>query len=210
MKFLFISLFSIFLMGCSAVGNSKTEIAPYQVIESEPDSKIELRTYDQMVLVSTSMNSAKGNSAFRKLFKYISGDNIDQSKIPMTAPVFMDEENKDYGKKIPMTAPVFMDENSETPMMSFVMPREFTLETTPKPTDPEVMVSEIKNYTVAVIQFNGTLSDTNVKKHEQILEEWIEDQEYEIIGSYKKAGYNAPFTLPMLRRNEVLIEVKKP
>ncbi len=200
-------------MGCSTVGNSKVEIAPYEVVKSETDSKIELREYDSMVLVSTSMGTSEDdnrNGAFRKLFAYISGDNIDASKIPMTAPVFMDDKDasKEMGTKIPMTAPVFMDKNGSNKMMSFVMPKEFTLETTPKPTNPEVVVSEVNDYKVAVIQFSGTLNDANVEKHKKLLEAWIVEQGMEANGPYKTAGYNAPFTLPMLRRNEVLIPVK--
>lgn len=88
------------------------------------------------------------------------------------------------------------------------MPNNFTLATTPKPTDPDVQVSEVKNYKVATIQFSGTLSDSNVAKYAQILSTWIINNGYTAISSPVKAGYNGPITLPMMRRNEVLIEVK--
>lgn len=193
-------------------GSSKVESAPYKTISRDETQNIEVREYNNMILASTPMTSeGSENSAFRVLFKYITGDNIDQSKIAMTAPVFMDEEKaQDVSKEIPMTAPVFMDdESAETPMMSFVMPVGFTLETTPKPTNPLVRISEVNNYQVATIQFSGRLSDKNVDKHREILENWIKNSEYKVVGNYQRAGYNAPFTLPALRRNEVLIPVAK-
>jgi len=107
-----------------------------------------------------------------------------------------------------MTAPVFMENSAAGSMMSFVMPKEFTLQTTPKPTNPEVKVTELKNYKVAAIKFSGTLSKRNVAKHTKTLTDWINANGYTAIGEPVEAGYNGPLTLPMLRRNEVLIEIK--
>ena len=112
------------------------------------------------------------------------------------------------GTEISMTAPVFMNESADKSLMSFVMPKNFTLATTPKPTNPEVYVSELKNYKVATIQFSGTLSDSNVEKYTNILTAWITANGYKSISEPVKAGYNGPLTLPMWRRNEMLIEVR--
>jgi hypothetical protein len=202
-------LASIFVAGCSVVGQSGVDTAPYTLLESDELQKIEVRNYESMVLVSASMSGASGNSAFRKLFKYIGGENEGATEIAMTAPVIMDDKNMNKkGTEISMTAPVFMNESAGTSLMSFVMPNNFTLATTPKPTDPDVQVSEVKNYKVATIQFSGTLSDSNVAKYAQILSTWIINNGYTAISSPVKAGYNGPITLPMMRRNEVLIEVK--
>jgi len=92
-------------------------------------------------------------------------------------------------------------------MMSFVMPKEFTLQTTPTPTNPDLVVTEVKDYKVAAIQFSGTLSRSNVAKHTSLLQDWIAANGYTAIGEPVEAGYNGPLTLPMLRRNEVLIEI---
>ncbi|NCT41734.1 MAG: heme-binding protein [Alphaproteobacteria bacterium] len=187
------------------MGKSDVETAPYEVVTDTQDSRIEVRNYPHMILVSTPMGSGE-NSAFRKLFGYISGNNVDSKDIDMTAPVIMDEGQ---GMEIPMTAPVFMDMNAKGGMMSFVMPDTFTAETTPAPTDENIVVHQIKDYTVAAITFNGRMSDDNVEKHRNILEKWIIDNGYVVVGPVKKAGYDAPFTLPNLRRNEVLIPVEK-
>ena len=70
-----------------------------------------------------------------------------------------------------MTAPVFMDQvNSSSESMSFVLPKDFTLETAPLPQDPTVKLEEITNFTVAVITFNGFLKADNINEHKAILE----------------------------------------
>lgn len=208
MKLLLVILLFVFSAGCSVVGQSEVNTAPYTSIISDNEQNIEVRNYESMILVSTSMSGDSGNSAFRKLFKYISGANEGQSNIAMTAPVFMDEKNTPQkGAEISMTSPVFMDESADTPLMSFVMPKDFTLASTPKPTNPEVKVTEVTNYKVAAIQFNGTLSDSNIRKYTNILTNWMTENGYNAISKPVTAGYNGPLTLPMWRRNEVLIEV---
>ena len=207
MKALILSLAILVMSGCSVFGESGVEIAPYNVIAEAQDVKIEVRTYESMILVSAPMEGDSRNSSFGMLFDYISGANVGSDKIAMTAPVFMDQDDK--GQKIEMTAPVLMDDEGVSKVMSFVMPADFTLESTPKPTNPNVTVSEIKDYTVAALVFNGRLSNANIAKHRDILEQWIIDNGYVVTGDVKSAGYNAPFTLPQLRRNEVLIPIEK-
>lgn len=199
---------TLFLTACSVVGQSGVESAPYTVLSSEPSQKIELRNYDAMVLVSASMSEDGRNSAFRKLFKYITGDNQGSTEIAMTAPVFMDGDEQAKGTEIAMTAPVFMDNSSGQQMMSFVMPKDFTLETTPKPLDPSVVVTEVTDYKVAAIEFSGTLRDANVEKYTERLQAWMDKNGYVAKSAPVEAGYNGPLTIPFFRKNEILIEVE--
>lgn len=214
MKFLLAIFTSIFAAGCSVVGQIDVQTAPYQLVESDDSKAIEVRNYESMVLVSTSMESDGRNSAFRKLFNYITGDNEVASEIAMTAPVFMDERTNqregdaEQGRNIAMTAPVLMNESQGGSLMSFVMPKDFTLENTPKPTDPEVFLSELSAYKVATIRFSGTLSESNVEKHTRILTDWMALKGYQAIAEPIQAAYNGPLTLPMFRTNEVLIEIE--
>ena len=197
------------LSGCSVFGKSGVEIAPYRVIKSDNQQKIELRHYERLVLVSAPMRGGMDegkNGAFYKLFDYISGKNTERSKIAMTAPVFLDNT----GVEIPMTAPVFMEDIAEQSTMSFVLPASFTLDTAPLPQDPDVKLHEMSDYTAAVITFSGVLERDSIDKHRMLLETWIESKGYKITGPYKAAGYNPPFTIPALRRNEVLIPINMP
>ena len=204
-----LSIVIVFLLsGCSVVGENGVESAPYSLISADESLQIEIRNYDSMILVSTRMSKDGENSAFRKLFKYITGANEGAKEIAMTAPVFMDDQEVNRGVEIAMTAPVFMDESESGSAMSFVMPNDFTLQSTPKPTDPDVWISEVKDYKVAAIQFSGTLSDSNVAEYTQVLTEWMNANGHIASSQPITAGYNGPLTIPMFRRNEVLIEIQ--
>lgn len=181
----------VILTGCSMFGHSGVEIAPYTVLKS--DNAFEVRHYERMVMVTTGMESLdQDSSPFRKLFGYITGDNEVAQDIPMTAPVFMDQED------------------GKTEAMSFVLPVAMTMEDAPVPSDPDVHLEEIKDYTVAVITFNGFLDQENINHHKDLLMAWIKGNGFQIAGDVKTAGYNPPFTIPALRRNEILIPVAKP
>lgn len=209
MKMFMVILTFLAITGCSVFGQNQVEIAPYTVVKADPAQLIEVRHYDSMILVSAAMTSDGRNSAFRQLFRYISGYNEGSTEIAMTAPVLMAKDGKaQQGTEIAMTAPVFMDTQSPQPRMSFVMPKHFTLANTPKPKDPTLQVTELKDYKVAAIQFSGTLNNSNVAKHTRLLQQWINEQGYRMVSAPVEAGYNGPMTLPMLRRNEILIEIR--
>lgn len=182
----------IMIQGCSVFGDSGVEVAPYEMIKKQ--DAFEVRHYERLILVTTQAPDGMDDqkSPFYKLFNYISGENTKEQKISMTAPVFMDQ----------------IDNTMET--MSFVLPADFTIETAPIPQDPSVQLEEITDYTVATVTFSGLLSQKNIAKHIGMLEQWIASEGFEMIGAAKAAGYNPPFTIPALRRNEILIPIKKP
>lgn len=204
-----VALFAALLLtGCSVFGKSTVEIAPYEVVEK--DGPIEVRHYDELLLVTTPMPGGMGGdrgAAFGRLFDYISGSNVASSKISMTAPVFMQEPGE--GEEVAMTAPVLMDDSGPRPSMSFVLPSSYTLDSAPRPTDPKVHLRRIADYEVAAIRFAWLLSEGNVRKHRETLQEWIAARGYRPAGPPLAAGYNPPWTLPMFRRNEVLIPIER-
>ena len=194
--------------GCSVFGASGVEEAPYQVLKR--DGAIEVRHYESMVLAVTPMEAGSNgrDGSFGRLFQYITGANVAAQDIPMTAPVFMADKDEAASEsaQISMTAPVFM--GGEGTMMSFVLPAEYTMETAPKPTNAQVWLQEVQDYKVAAIRFSGLLNEKNTSKHEVKLRAWIEGQPYDAAGDAVTAGYNPPFTIPAMRRNEVLIPVR--
>lgn len=181
---------SLLLSGCSVFGVSGVDEAPYKLLKK--DDNFEVRHYERLVLVTTpSEGMGEQRKPFGRLFDYISGNNQQQQKIDMTAPVFMDQEN------------------GESTSMSFVMPFTFTQSSTPKPEDPSVMVHSLEDYTVASVTFSGFLDTDNIREHEKLLRTWIDQHKLVVKGLAKAAGYNPPFTIPALRRNEVLIPVER-
>ena len=89
------------------------------------------------------------------------------------------------------------------------MPSKYRMDSLPVPNNNRVRLKEILAKKFVVIEFSGLNSTENVKEHENQLMNYIEGKQIKIIDSPKYAFYNAPWTLPFLRRNEVMIEIKE-
>jgi hypothetical protein len=148
----------------------------------------EIREYSDRLVIET--KTSDQSSGFRKLFKYISGNNKDKKEIKMTTPVTQTEKNGN------MT-------------MQFYMPVEFDESNVPNPNNSEVKVLNIKGGYYAAIKYSGRASDGNYVKHRDILEDQLKKDEISIISKPIRATYNSPFTLPMFRRNEVMFKIEK-
>ena len=177
----------------------------YFVIENAPP--FELRVYESLILaevkVDGDMDSAS-SQGFRLIAAYIFGKNRIQEKIPMTAPVGFEEKSA----AIAMTAPVSIESNHSLSTVSFVMPAQYTLASLPQPLDERVQLREVPATKKAVIMFSGFYNEEKVKEKTAELERWIQAQNLQAIGLPNFARYNPPWTLPFLRRNEVIIEVR--
>ena len=148
----------------------------------------EIRKYSDRLVIET--ETSDQGSSFRKLFKYISGDNRDKKEIKMTTPVTQVEKDGN------MT-------------MQFYMPAEFNESNVPDPNNSEVKVLNIKGGYYAAIIYSGRASDGNYIKYKNILEDQLKRDKISIISKPIRATYNSPFTLPMLRRNEVMFKINR-
>ena len=181
------------------------EEAKYTVVKQQEE--FEIRQYEASIVAEVVVQGdfkGASNKAFRKLFKFISGDNTRQSKIAMTAPVSQTPESE----KIAMTAPVGQQASAEGWVVSFMMPDSYTMETIPLPTDPGVNLREIPAYQAAAIEYSGTWSEKNYQKHLERLRKWVDQEGLVTSGEPVWARYNAPFTPWFMRRNEILILIE--
>jgi hypothetical protein len=87
----------------------------------------------------------------------------------------------------------------------FVMPSEYTLDTLPRPNNPAVTLREVPAHNYAVIRFSGLAGENKVAAKAVELKAWLEGRGIEPLGNPQLARYNPPWTLPFLRRNEVMI-----
>jgi effector-binding domain-containing protein len=187
-----------------AITAMATEEAPYKVITT--DDVFELREYPPQILAETLVDGdleSAGSKAFNLLFRYISGDNHSQRKIPMTAPVSQEQQ----GEKISMTAPVSQQRVKEKWAVSFMMPSGYTLENLPVPDDPRVVLRQVPARKVASVRYSGFWSEEKFLLNKAKLEAWIRKNRLHIVGEPVWARYNPPFTPWFMRRNEILIPV---
>ncbi|WP_338844977.1 heme-binding protein [Massilia sp. W12] len=181
------------------------EEASYTVLKT--DGKFEIREYAPQVLAETLVSGdleSAGNKAFKKLFDYISGDNVSRTKLSMTAPV----SQIPAGEKIQMTAPVGQQRVEDQWAVSFMMPQTYTLSTLPQPKDESVTLRQVPAQKMAVVRYSGTWSEKNYTQHKSELEDWMRKTGLTASGSERWARYNGPLTPWFLRRNEVLIPIQ--
>ncbi|MDP5053840.1 MAG: heme-binding protein [Congregibacter sp.] len=179
----------------------------YTVIEQSGD--FELRAYEPMIVAETFIDGdmdTASNQGFRKIAGYIFGKNSVQSgeseKVAMTAPVTMQA----VPQKIAMTTPVTSTRDGEQWRVHFVMPSEYTMDTLPVPDNPEVTLREVPGSYFAVLRFSGLVSEKKRADKTDELLRWLKERDVAVVGEPSLARYNPPWTLPFLRRNEVMIE----
>lgn len=194
------------LVGALATGPimSNVETPSYKVIQSK--GKIEIREFDPMVIAEVQVVGRRKDaisSGFKLLADYIFGNNISQENIDTTATI-----QQPASEKIAMTAPVQQQLANDSWLVSFVMPSEYNLEDLPKPKNIEVKLKNVPVKRFVTIQFSGTSSDENLAKHKKLLVEFIKNNSISVTGTSKYAFYNPPWTLPLMRRNEVMFEVQ--
>ncbi len=194
--------------GCSIFGKGSEEQPSYKIVAKQ-DNK-EIRKYDSYIIAKTTVSGSfkdAQSEGFRILASYIFGKNKSQQKISMTAPVVQKSESE----KISMTAPVVISPNqNKTWTMTFSMPSKFTLETLPLPIDERVKLEKVEEKLIAALTFSGFWNESKNSEKALELTKWLKDyEEYKITSSAMFAGYNPPWTLPFLRRNEMLIELKQ-
>jgi len=204
---------------------SLTFVSQTAMAIEEPSFKViaksgtfELRQYAPMLVAETlvdgDMDDA-GSTGFRRIADYIFGNNQIQAgsssaKIAMTAPVTMEPQSQ----KIAMTAPVALTpaENmgdSKQWRVHFVMPAQYNLNTIPKPKNPDVKLREIPGKFFAVNSFSGFNTQSRIQAKLDELNAWIGQKNFKSVSQAQLARYDPPWTLPMFRRNEVMIEVEE-
>ncbi|WP_415378510.1 SOUL family heme-binding protein [Halosimplex sp. TS25] len=193
-----------------------TETVPYTVVARLGD--VELRRYPELVLAETVAPSE--NEAFGRLFRYISGENDGGDDLEMTAPV----EVTDPGTKLAMTAPVEVARptpaRSTTAVepgagraesgvrMAFYLPPEYDLDSAPSPSDDVVDLVSVPERTLAVRRFSWRPTDDRVDRETDRLLETLDEAGVPLDGEPFFMGYDAPWTLPPLRRNEVAVQIE--
>lgn len=205
---------------CSAFGGKAAEEPAFSIVVEDGDFQI--RDYGGYAVAETVVPrdfDSASRVGFRWLVRYISGANEGKRKIQMTAP----EELKPRGEKIDMTAPVVLSPSTEPGgengsrlaggdiqawSMAFVLPEGYTEETAPTPTNPMVKIRDVAPRRVASVRFGGFLRDRTAEEQRRKLAAWLDARELDYDNDWRLAGYNPPWTIPQLRRNEVLVTLR--
>lgn len=201
-----VSLLSgLWLAGCNVMGIRNTPEPEYQVLLR--DGEFEIRTYPSLLVAETLVAAdytEAGSVGFKRLAGYIFGGNTRQERMAMTTPVLREAD----GEEIAMTAPVLQQTDGRQWRMSFVMPAGYSLETLPIPLDADVVLRQLPAKKVAVLLYSGSLSEGIIARNSQKLLDWLNQRSIKPISPTRSAAYDPPWTIPMLRRNEIHVDLE--
>lgn len=178
----------------------------YDVIGHIAD-RVEIRRYGPRVAAETQLpvaGEAGNNEAFKLLFAYIAGANqasaSGEGKIAMTVPVEVRNNTL-----IAMTVPVRTAQQNGGTVMRFYLPAKYSRDRAPEPADARVKIVAAPAETVAILRFSGSGED--FAAHQNKLLEMLGGSGWRASGAPYTLYYDAPFTLPFLRRNEAAVTV---
>ena len=180
-----IKIFSIIVLGLITTFKVMAyEELNYKLVKQ--NKVYEIRKYSDRLAIETITSNQ--SSGFRELFNYISGNNKGNRKIKMTTPITQEEKN-----------------GSMT--MQFYLPSKFKKYNTPSPSNSDIKIVNIKGGYYAVITYSGSDNSASLQRHKILLKSYLKADNILIISPLIRASYNRPFTLPKLRRNEVMFKI---
>jgi hypothetical protein len=167
------------------------ELPPYRVEVS--DGPREIRAYAPRIVAEVTVRGARReaiNAGFRALAGYIFGGNESGQKIAMTVPV----DQADRGEGLWT--------------VHFTMPSAYTLATLPRPDDSRVSLRELPAGRMVVEVFSGLPGDADMAARAAALADWAQSKGLTVTGGPVYSFYDAPWSLPWNRRNEVAFALR--
>ena len=177
---------------------SKVEQPSYSVERS--DGPFEVRAYPPTIVAQITMRGGRREAigaGFRLVAGYIFGDNATHQKVAMTAPVL---QQRVSGEAVDPA-----EGTSWT--VRFVMPRTWSMTTLPKPADARVTVVAHPAERYAVVRYSGLARGGAIAEKTRALTGYMAEQKLRPAGEPVFAFYDPPWTLPFLRRNEIMIGI---
>ena len=162
----------------------------YEVISQ--NNYIEIRRYNKLNVITTTEHlpyKEATYSGFRTLANYIFGNNKDNIKIPMTAPVITSFPNK---------------ENID---ITFIMNENYSIDNLPKPKTETITLQELYLGKVAVIKFGLWATPKRIQTKKTRLETYLNNNSIQHSTEFLVAQYNSPWIMPPFRKNEILVSI---
>lgn len=187
---------------------------PKYVVDNQLGN-VQIRRYGPRIAAETEVSaedeSDARNRGFRRLAGYIFGGNHARTTIAMTAPVTQQSAKARDRQKIAMTAPVSQSQSPDgTWVIRFFMPARWTIDSLPVPDDAAVTLVPVRPQTFAVLRFRGSWKPSAIASRTDELMQAVQTSAYHPAGAPLTWFYDPPWTIPLLRRNEVAVAVTPP
>ena len=202
-----ISTLALILIGFLAwsIIGSRGEQPKYTVVSVK--NNIEVRDYAPMIVAEVETTGEREEAitkGFNILADYIFGNNKSSAKVAMTAPVTQQES-----QKIAMTAPVTQKSVDGKWQVRFMMPSDYNLSSLPQPNNTAIRLKEVPSKRFVVIRFSGIATESVLRENLVKLHDHIREERIKTVSEPTYAFFNPPWTLPPMRRTEIMIEISK-
>lgn len=158
------------------------ETPKYEVERAFGD--VEVRLYEPFTVIEA---PGQQGDAFNTLASFLFGKNSEEKRMEMTMPVEMTD-----GK------------------MAFVLPRSDEV-APPTPLDDQVVISKRAARRVVALPFPGIATPEEIERQREALAAAVAKQALDVdLAETTVLQYNAPYTIPWRRRNEILCVVRGP
>jgi hypothetical protein len=179
--------------------------------------RLQIRLYEHQIRAETTVDPAPWSSAlnegFLRLAGYLFGDNRAKQPIPMTAPVLStvtlgrDPRGVPDSWRPPRVSDVHELTGNTARNVAFVLPDDRTLDELPVPNDSRIHLHGVPPRRMAVLAFRGGYGgDLPAQKRNELLF-LLKCAGLRAASEVWFAAYDGPSTLPLLRRNEVMVEL---
>jgi hypothetical protein len=202
---------AVVVIGAAIVATqwSMADVAEPDYTVVRDDDPYEVRRYEPMIVASVEVTGSRWGAAsdgFGKLADYIFGANV-PAEAAGRGTALVEKPGRD-GTKIDMTAPVLQKPRGERRWtVSFVMPESFTMDSLPRPKSDAITLEKRPAETVAVLKFSGLPTGRRLDARTAALRMWMDRHGLEPANGTRYAFYDPPWTLPFLRRNEIIVPV---
>lgn len=162
----------------------------------------EVRAYGPSVVAEVTVGGSRSgaaNAGFRVLAGYIFGGNDDRAKIAMTTPV---AQVPDPATATPPGA------GAQQWTIRFTMPSKWSLGSLPAARDSRIRMIEAPPRRMLVTTFSGRPTDAALGAAQDKLRATAQAAGLQTTGAPEYLFYDAPFTLPWNRRNEVALALR--
>lgn len=183
-----------------------TETPSYKVLDQY--GAMETRLYAPRIAAQVSVSGDRRTAAskgFRILAAYIFGKNSSASNVAMTAPVGQRAAGDVVGpsQKIAMTAPVATQEVEGEWVVEFTMPSEYSLTDLPAAQDKAIRFVQHPAQRQVALIFSGLATKAVLAQKVAELRALAAEKTLALGDGPIYQLYDAPWTLPWNRRNEV-------
>lgn len=128
----------------------------------------------------------------------------------MTTPVQVDKASTNIAMTTPVESSKSIDDSgNKTVTMRFFLPRSFSADSAPKPTDSRIKIHDVAEETFAVVSYSGSNSEGRFREKSDQLIKILAGSKWQPVSAISFLGYDPPFALPFLRRNEAVVKVMK-